>query len=172
MIRDFSKEELEPQSERDTEITLGGNTVLVLGGGLLFLCVVCFGIGYLVGHRGSSESATAVSLPSNSKASARPAGSGSKPGAAGQAPARPQSPATGVPGVSSGNSTPSAQPLPPVPAEPRAQAQAQVKVRRFGGTPGSWWRCWWRAADFYFACAASVGAGAGLDGADCCCFAY
>ena len=129
MIRDFSKEELEPaESERDTEITLGGNTVLVLGGGLLFLCVVCFGIGYMVGHRGSSESATAVSLPSNAKASARPAGSGSKPGAAGQAPARPQSQATaGGLGVSSSTSMTSAQPLPSGSGGAAGSSQAQVK---------------------------------------------
>ena len=100
MIRDFSKEELEPaEGERDTEITLGGGTLLVLGGGLLFLCVVCFGLGYLVGHRSSSETVAAVSSPSSSKASARPVGSGSKPGAAGQAPARPQAqPAADVSG--------------------------------------------------------------------------
>jgi DedD protein len=107
MIRDFSKEELDPaEGERDTEITLGGSTLVVLGGGLLFLCVVCFGIGYLVGHRSSSETVAAVSSPSSSKASTRPVGSGSKPGAAGQAPTRPQTPAAvGVPSVSSSNST-------------------------------------------------------------------
>jgi len=110
MIRDFSKEELEPaHGERDTEITLGGSTLAALGGGLLFLCVVCFGIGYLVGHRSSSEPATAVSLPSNSKTTARSVGSGSKPGAAGQAPARPQTPAAvGASGASSSNSMSSA----------------------------------------------------------------
>ncbi len=172
MIRDFSKEELEPvESERDTEITLGGNTVLVLGGGLLFLCVVCFGIGYMVGHRSSSESATAVSLPSNSKASARPAGSGSKPGAAGQAPARPQSPKQRVcPASRQATRRRRRNLYPPVPAEPRAQARLRLRpIRQYTRLLVAMLVA---RSRFYLACAASIGAGAGLDGADCCCFAY
>jgi DedD protein len=130
MIRDFSKDELEPAgSERDTELTLGGGTLLVLGGGLLLLCLVCFGLGYLVGHRGSPESATAVLPSSNSKTSVTPAGSGAKPGAAGQAQTRAQTQAAvGVPGNSSDDATPSAQPLSAVAAANTGSPQAQVKT--------------------------------------------
>jgi DedD protein len=88
MIRDFSREELEPVSQRnETELTLGGGTLLGLAGGLLLLCGVCFAIGYAVGHRASpDESAAAVTPSSSLKMPAAPSGSGSKPGAATQAP--------------------------------------------------------------------------------------
>jgi cell division septation protein DedD len=130
MIRDFSKDELEPaESERDTELTLGGGTLLALGGGLLLLCVVCFGLGYLVGHRSSAELATAVLPSSNSKASVTPVGSGSKPGPAGQAQTRPQAQAAvAVPSDSSGDSTPSASPLSAVAGGSTGSPQAQVKT--------------------------------------------
>jgi cell division septation protein DedD len=145
MIRDFSKEELEPaESERDTEFTLGGGTLLALGGGLLLLCMICFGTGYLVGHRSSSEIATAVSPSANLKTSARPVGSGSKPGAAGQSPTRAQTQAgVAVPGASSSNSTPSSQPLSAVAGETPGSSQAQVRTAldasvhpALGGEPG------------------------------------
>ncbi len=56
MIRDFSKEELEAaETGHDTELTLGGGTLLVLAGSDFFvMCAVCFGLGYVVGHRSSS----------------------------------------------------------------------------------------------------------------------
>lgn len=129
MIQDFSKDEVEPaKSERDTELTLGGGTLLALGGGLLLLCIVCFGLGYLVGHRSTSESATAALPPANSKASVTPAGTGSKPAAAGQAPTRPQpQPAVGVSNDSSGSSTPPARPVSAVAGQDSASFQAQVK---------------------------------------------
>ncbi|MGC1424568.1 MAG: SPOR domain-containing protein [Terracidiphilus sp.] len=130
MIRDFSKEELEPaDSERDTEFTLGGGTLFALGGGLLFLCVVCFGFGYRVGHRSSSDSATAVSPASNSKTASRPVGSGAKPGAAGQAEIRPLTQtASGVPAVSSGNSTSSTPVLSAAAREDAGSTEAHVKT--------------------------------------------
>ncbi|HMG85058.1 MAG TPA: SPOR domain-containing protein [Terracidiphilus sp.] len=91
MIRDFSKDELEAAEKgQDAELTIGGGMFFALCCGLLVLCTVCFSIGYFVGHRSSSESA-AVSSPSrDSKPLPAPTGSGSKPGAAGQPPARPQ----------------------------------------------------------------------------------
>jgi cell division septation protein DedD len=130
MIRDFSKEDVElEEGERDTEFTLGGGTLLALGGGLLFLCVVCFGIGYLVGHRSSSQSATAEALPSNVKTSAKPVGSGSKPGAAGQAPVRPQTAAAvAAQSASSSNSTPSTPLTSARVGETAGSAQPEVKT--------------------------------------------
>ena len=129
MIQDFSKDEVESaQSERDTELTLGGGTLLALGGGLLLLCMVCFGLGYLVGHRRTSESATAALPPPNSKPSLTPAGSGSKPGAAGQAPTRPQpQAAVGVSKDSSSNSTPPARSASAVAGDDTGSSQPQVK---------------------------------------------
>ncbi len=89
MIRDFSKDEMEAaESGQDTELTLGGGTLFVLCCGLLVLCTICFSIGYFVGHRTSPVSAS--SLSPDAKPLPIPSGSGSKPGAAGQAPTRPQ----------------------------------------------------------------------------------
>src|SRR5215469_3821734 len=86
MIRDFSRDELDPAaSSNETELTIGGGLLLALGGGLFLLCAVCFGAGYFVGHRSSSEQATALTTSdSEPKAPTPAAGSGSKPGAARQ----------------------------------------------------------------------------------------
>jgi DedD protein len=84
MIRDFSREELEPvAANNDAEFTLGFGTVLTLGGLLLLVCAVCFAFGYVVGHRTTTTQGTASVLP-NSKSTAFRAGSGAKPVAGGQ----------------------------------------------------------------------------------------
>jgi DedD protein len=128
MIRDFSKDELEPaKSERDTELTLGGGTLLALGGGLLLLCIVCFGLGYLVGHRGSVESATAAMPAPKSKGSVTPSSSVSKPGAAGQAPRLQTQAAVGGSTNPLGNSTPPKQPESTVAGESAGSSPAPIK---------------------------------------------
>jgi len=102
MIRDFTKEDLEAEeSARDTELTLSGGMLFVLGGGLVFICVLCFGLGYAVGHRTSPAQADSNILPIPSvRSSVTPVGSGSKPGA-GQAQALAQAqPAADVSGDS------------------------------------------------------------------------
>jgi cell division septation protein DedD len=145
MIRDFSKDELETvESERDTELTLGSGTLLVLGGGLLLLCLVCFGLGYFAGHRGSPESGTAVLPTSNAKASVTPTSSGSKPGAAGQTQARPQTQAAVTDSSDSpDDSRPSLQPLSATsastgstPAQVKPTLDAQVRPALVGQTVG------------------------------------
>ena len=91
MIRDFSKEELAP-AENNTELTLGAGALFTLAGGLFLLCAISFGLGYAVGHRSIPAQAMAGALPAaglpaaGSTASAVPVGSGTKPGAAAQAP--------------------------------------------------------------------------------------
>ena len=86
MIRDFTKEELEPATNH-TELTLGAGAFLTIGGGLLLLCGFCFGLGYFVGHRGSADPAAATALPAQDvSAPISPTRSGSKPGAATQVP--------------------------------------------------------------------------------------
>ncbi|WP_109488125.1 SPOR domain-containing protein [Occallatibacter savannae] len=94
MIRDFSREDLEPVESNHTELTLGLGTVLGLGVGLLLLCVVCFALGYLAGHRSSTRETAAVLVP-DSPAGIPPGRTGAKPGATRQAPAQP-SPVTTV----------------------------------------------------------------------------
>lgn len=107
MIRDFSREELEPASQsRDTELTLGGGTLLGLAGGLLLLCGVCFALGYAVGHRSAPDASAAVMPSSSLKTATVPVRSGTKPGAATQAPVQTESPATADGStVSGGNGT-------------------------------------------------------------------
>jgi cell division septation protein DedD len=60
----FEDEELEPvKSRRDTELTLGSGALLTILLGLVVLCVACFGLGYVVGHRSASPAA-ALPVPS------------------------------------------------------------------------------------------------------------
>ena len=127
MIRDFSKEELLPaQSENDTELTIGGGTLLGLGGGLLLLCLICFGLGYMVGHRSSPEQQAVASPVPASKTPVAPAGTGSKPGAGEQVPARPQAQnAADASGIDAGAPAASAQAVPA--AAESGVTQPQVK---------------------------------------------
>lgn len=103
MIRDFSRDELEPASQgNDTELTLGGGTLLGLAAGLLLLCGVCFALGYAVGHRHGTDGGTAVVLSSSgAKTQVARAASGTKPGAASQAPTQATADGSSVSGGSS-----------------------------------------------------------------------
>ena len=109
MIRDFSKEELEAaESERDTEFTLGGGTAAsLLAAGFCFSAWSVLALDTRVGHRSSSESATAVSPPSEFEDSiTAQSGQGPSPvrqGSAGRSVRLTQT-ATGCSGCSSGNS--------------------------------------------------------------------
>ncbi len=61
----FDDQELEPvKSRRDTEVTLGSGALLTLFLGLALLCLVCFGLGYAIGHRGATQAAAALPVPS------------------------------------------------------------------------------------------------------------
>lgn len=138
MIRDFSREELEPAASNDTELTLGIGTVLGLGAGLLLLCIVCFALGYFVGHRSRLDETSAVVLPDS--ASAISAKSGSKPGAVRQL-ATPQSsdtitstdaqPATATDNASSAQSvsTTGPQVRPALQSSSSAQSDAPLHVQ-------------------------------------------
>jgi DedD protein len=89
------EKELKRQSSGgDAEFTLGAGTLLLLFTGLVVVCGICFGLGYMTGHRGSASQVAALPpagtpavLPSNS--------SQAKPLATAQIPA--PSPATTVP---------------------------------------------------------------------------
>ena len=85
MIRDFSREELDPVADNQTELTLGFGTVLGLGAGLLLLCIVCFALGYAIGHRASTNQNAAVVVPDSSSHTS-PVKPGTKPGAVRTAP--------------------------------------------------------------------------------------
>jgi DedD protein len=94
MIRDFSREELEPvPAKNDTELTLGFGTILGLGLGFLLVCGTCFGVGYTAGRRASSRGDAEVFSTAARTSAAAPA-AGSKPGASGQAALPPQTAST------------------------------------------------------------------------------
>jgi cell division septation protein DedD len=82
----LGEDELEQaKGERDTELTLSSGMQLAIVGGLILLCVLCFGFGYAMGHRSSSSTATSV-LPSPAMQTKPGSGSSTaKPMAAGQA---------------------------------------------------------------------------------------
>lgn len=82
----FDEEELEPVSpRRDTELTLGSGTLLVIFFGLVLLCGLCFGLGYALGHRGTQNAADAT--PGADASQPVAGGSAAKPSAAAQTPA-------------------------------------------------------------------------------------
>lgn len=60
----FDDEQLEPEEEtRDTEVTLRPSAQLAIFVGLVLLCGLCFGLGYLVGHRIPATSSAAATAP-------------------------------------------------------------------------------------------------------------
>jgi DedD protein len=61
----FDDEELAPvKPRRDTELTLGSGALLAIFLGLALLCVLCFGLGYAFGHRGTVPASAALPAPS------------------------------------------------------------------------------------------------------------
>lgn len=122
------REEAPVQVRRDTELTLGSGMLLVLGLGLAVLCGLCFGMGYMVGHRGASAP---VEAPSQSVAGSQPAASAiGKPSATLQAAQastpspvdssqNPTDGAAAAPGVAAPASGPEPVPSSAVPNQPQ-----------------------------------------------------
>jgi DedD protein len=143
MARYFDEDE-EPEYEQprtDAELTLSWGALLAMGLGLLVICAVCFGLGYMVGHSGraSAGSSAASAAQTNAPDQEPLQGSGSvpKPSANAQAPVPPpaneSAPATGS------SATPQSAPSPSQAAAPAnapvATAPAQPQVRpALGGT--------------------------------------
>jgi DedD protein len=119
MARYFDEDELQVDEPRqDTELTLSWTALAGMGLGLLAICALCFGLGYMAGHHGStsggSGAATAGSPPSSppSASDQEPLqGSGSvpKPSASAQAavppPATDNAAQNAAPGGASPNAT-------------------------------------------------------------------
>jgi cell division septation protein DedD len=63
--REFQQAETRPE----TELTLGSTTLLLIFFGLVLLCGLCFGLGYVTGHSGTQETAAALA-PAGGAASA------------------------------------------------------------------------------------------------------
>jgi DedD protein len=80
----FDDEEVEePKPTQDAELTLGGGTLLLIVLGLVLVCGVCFGAGYLVGHR-SLQLAPAAAAADGAQPGLQANGSLSKPSATSQ----------------------------------------------------------------------------------------
>jgi DedD protein len=143
MARYFDEDE-EPEYEQartDAELTLSWGALLAMGLGLLVICAVCFGLGYMVGHSGraSAGSSAAGTAQTNAPDQEPLQGSGSvpKPSANAQAPVPP--PANESAPATSSSASPQSAPSPSqatAPANaPVAAAPAQPQVRpALGGT--------------------------------------
>jgi cell division septation protein DedD len=78
----FDDEELEQaQPRRDTELTLGAGTLLLIFFGLVLLCGLCFGLGYTVGRRGARPSVAGQQPVDDAQAPLQANGSLPKPSA-------------------------------------------------------------------------------------------
>ncbi len=124
----FDDEELAPvKARRDTELTLGSGALLAIFLGLALLCVFCFGLGYAVGHRGSTPIA-ALPVPSQPLQAGNPI---AKPPATAQ-PDQSQTPDADDAGQSSGgaasgaNASPNAQVVPAAATADAAPGQPAV----------------------------------------------
>lgn len=56
----FDYRDVEEPASRDTELTLGSTTLLLIFLGLILLCGLCFGLGYATGRHATQETAAAL----------------------------------------------------------------------------------------------------------------
>ena len=95
MVRYFNEDEQDRVAQkRDTEITLGTGMLVAIPLGLLVLCGIVFGFGYLVGRRGTASTAAtpsrpAVATPAPDQEPLQASASIPKPSAADQVPSAP-----------------------------------------------------------------------------------
>ena len=133
MSRGIGEEELPSGDERNTEITLGTGMLLAIGGGLILLCIICFGFGYSVGHHGASETTAGVITGGNTQTSLPTGGSQSKPMAAGQPPVQqPTKVAVDVPPDTTTTQAAASVPISDAgaaAAQPQARPAVQAQVR-------------------------------------------
>jgi len=88
-------EEDEPQ--KDTEITLGPAMLLGILCGLVLLCGLCYGLGYMSGHRSAMRTAAAATAPAPGQPAASSDAGLSKPQAKGTVPVAVPQPAAAAP---------------------------------------------------------------------------
>jgi DedD protein len=145
MARYFDEDEPEVEEpRRDAEVTLSWGALAGIGLGLLAICGLCFGLGYIAGHRGSASgsagsAATASSSPSSAPDQEPLQGSGSvpKPSASAQAAVPPPAPVNSGVAQTAGNGGESAAAVAPS-SGPGAQSgpqinQSQVRPALEGG---------------------------------------
>ena len=137
----FDDEEPERKARgRDIEVTLGAGALLGIFSGLALLCGLCFGLGYLLGHRVSATAATAAhpaaQMAAPDQEPLQASGSIPKPSADAQAPAPQPAPgsdaSTGTTangGASPGGTPASAGQPSQAAGAPAAAAPAQSQVK-------------------------------------------
>jgi len=90
---DDEEDELDGEEQsRDTVVTMSWGAVAGMGLALLLICGLCFGLGYMAGHRGSASGTAASSASQAGAQDQEPLeGNGSvpKPSASAQAPVAP-----------------------------------------------------------------------------------
>jgi DedD protein len=106
------------KSSGDAEITLGAGTMLLLTAGLAVVCGVCFGAGYMVGHRGTPQQAAAAQQIDGARTNTQASSMQQKPSATAQAAV----PAPIQPAAQSDNATQQA------PSEPSQSSAVTVPV--------------------------------------------
>jgi DedD protein len=132
----FDDEDFEPiQRRRDTELTLGNFTLLIVFFGLVLLCALFFGLGYAMGHHAAlqpspaGQESAAKSLMSTMAASVRP-----KPSATQQANSAASSrPAPTPPSSTTWQAHPASGSQNPVPDQP--QVRPALPVQTNSATP-------------------------------------
>jgi len=134
----FDDDELEPaRQRRDTEVTLGPTMQLALFLGLILLCVLCFSLGYRVGHHSHSNSA-AASLPAGRGTTELPPASGTltKPSAMPPSPPQ-QSAVAAAPGAAVPGTNPDGSPqvAPATGVAPAGQPQVRPAFPSQADTP-------------------------------------
>ena len=128
----FDDDDFEQQkSSLDAEITLGAGTMFLLFAGLVVVCGLCFGMGYLFGHRGVVPQA-AVSQTDNAPAGSQASSSQPKPSATAQvavsAPVQPVSQSDNAPIAAANDPSQSSavtDPVSPAQASKPAPVQSQ-----------------------------------------------
>jgi DedD protein len=132
------------EPRRDTEVTLSWGALIAMALGLLVICAVCFGLGYMVGHRGPRSVATTASSSQPNAPDQEPLqGSGSvpKPSANAQADVPPPAPPNNtVPAaIGSGAGPETTAPAGEAPASPQVRPALGGNAQepsRAGATPG------------------------------------
>ncbi len=128
----------EPRQKRDTELTLGAGTLLLIFFGLVLVCGLCFGLGYAVGRRGAQPAMAGQQAAGNPETAVQGSGSLPKPSATAQGAYAPPAQSATPP---SNGSTPGGADLPqstavvttpvatPPPSNPPAAPSGQAPVR-------------------------------------------
>lgn len=133
----FDEEAVEPaKATNETELTLSSTVLLGIALGLVALCGVCFGLGYMAGNRGTPETPASKRTDATAPTTLQADSSLSKPSAVTQAAAAPapaaESATNAVPAGADPDAGPianSPSPSPAPSAGPSSPSQAQERVR-------------------------------------------